>query len=203
MKVGVCRPPVPQSRKVIARRVFRLDEGLSFPGICLTSGETAQCAYQTQCETIVAYSGDRGEILLNDLLLSNRMSLCFVIMTKEKHHLRLIIDQRSDLEFVIYDGDQAGNILLASSYSLLNKQMVQTRQSHTATIVIHQRSIDAENSPSDQLVLNITWMTSICLENQFLCSGHFERKCYSKQQRCDGSRVHKILFSPMLSISIL
>jgi len=68
---------------------------------------------------------------------------------------------------------------------------VQTRQSHIATIVIRKRSIENQNSliyqrNIDNISVNITWLTSLCEDNQFLCGGHFETKCYSYEQRCDG-----------------
>jgi len=36
------------------------------------------------------------------------------------------------------------------------------------------------------ILLNITWFTSFCSDDQMLCGGHFEPKCYTKEQRCDG-----------------
>lgn len=163
------------------------DSKVLFSGVCVPPEQTAQCSYSVKCETIVTYAQDHGEILLDNQILSNRESLCFVIMTKEKHHIRLIINQSVDYELLVYDGDQTGNQLLLSSNSLLDKQIVQTRHNHLATIVIRTRSIV---NVDDKLAFNITWLTSLCPDNQFLCGGHFEIKCYSKEQRCDGSRIN-------------
>ena len=38
----------------------------------------------------------------------------------------------------------------------------------------------------NSILLNITWLTSICPDDQMICNGHFETKCYTKEQRCDG-----------------
>ncbi|CAF4387345.1 unnamed protein product [Rotaria socialis] len=54
-----------------------------------------------------------GEILLDNSTLSNRESLCLIIMAKEKHKIKITINQnnflnqRPDLEFLIYDGQQS------------------------------------------------------------------------------------------------
>jgi hypothetical protein len=120
---------------------------------------------------------------------------------KEKHQIRLMIDQynfihqRPDLELFVYDDNQPQNQLLPSSGLLQVRPTVQTPRNHLSTIVIHKRSIINENSSidhdnSNNFTFNITWSTSICSENQFLCGGRFETKCYSKEQRCDGSRIH-------------
>jgi hypothetical protein len=49
---------------------------------------------------------------------------------------------------------------------------------------------------TNSILLNITWLTSICPDDQMLCGGHFETKCYTKEQRCDGKslRIFKIEF---------
>jgi hypothetical protein len=166
-------------------------------GVCLPSDQNAQCLYSTNCETILSYSQDHGEILIDNSLLSNRQSLCFILIAKEKHKIRLIISQSNFLnrypeyEFEIYDGSEQQNQLLMSSNSSFSRQMVQTRQNHLATIIIRKRLIVNQNSLIDQqdrnnLVLHIAWLTTVCPDNQILCSGHFETKCYSNAQRCDG-----------------
>ena len=160
------------------------DLKLPFPGVCVPPEQTARCSYSAKCETIIIYTQEHGEILLDHPSLSNRESLCFVIVAKEKHQIRLIINQHSDDELLVYDGDQQRSLFLLSSNSFLNKQMVQTRQNHVATIVIRPGS--TVMNTDDKLAFNITWLTSICPDNQFLCGGHFETKCYTKEQRCDG-----------------
>lgn len=105
------------------------------------------------------------------------------------------IHQRPDLELFVYDDNQPQNQLLPSSGLLQVRPTVQTPRNHLSTIVIRKRSIINENfsidhDNSDNYTLNITWLTSICSENQFLCGDRFETKCYSKEQRCDGSRIH-------------
>jgi hypothetical protein len=136
---------------------------------------------------------------LDDSILSDRQSLCFIITAKENHKIKLIINQYNflnlhpELEFLVYDGSEQQKQLLLSSNWLLPKQIVQTYEHHIATIIIRKRSIENENSLAKQsndvnnILLNISWLISICPDNQMLCSGHFETKCYTDQQRCDGS----------------
>ncbi|CAF3731038.1 unnamed protein product [Rotaria sordida] len=188
-------------------------------GVCIPHGEHQQCSYSTNtsnCERILAWRQDHGQILLNNLILDNYQSLCFIIIAKEEYKIKLFInqyqfiEQRPDLELIIYDGSEQQNKILLSSNWLLNKEIIQTRQHHIATIIIRKRSIqsisiitDPHNDDDDVVgyldtkksiqrrdtnlvLLNITWLTSICPDDQKLCGGHFETKCYTKQQRCDG-----------------
>jgi len=130
-------------------------------------------------------------------MLSNRESLCFIIIAKEKHKIKLIINQynfinqRPDLELFVYDGSEQQNQLLVSSNSLLMIPTVQTYQNHFATIVIRKSFIENQDfyiyqNDFNNILLNITWFTSVCSDDQILCNGHFETKCYLKEQRCDG-----------------
>ncbi|CAF3447637.1 unnamed protein product [Rotaria sp. Silwood1] len=168
-------------------------------GVCVPYEQNPQCSYSSKCETLISYNQDHGEILLDNSTLSNRQSLCFIIITKEKHKIKLIINQynflnqRSDLEFLVYDGSEQQNLLLLSSDMSLPKQIIQTHEYHIATIIIRKRSKENLNTiflnqlyESNNILLNITWLTSICSYNQMLCSGHYEIKCYSPKQRCDG-----------------
>ena len=161
-----------------------------FLGICLSSEQNAQCSYSVKCESIISYTHDFGEILIKNSLLLNRESLCFVILAKDKHKIKLIVDrvnfnnQQSGLDLFIYDGDEEENRILVSTNSILSRQIVQTREHHLATIVIRKRQEII--SDFNGILLNITWLTSVCPDNQMLCGGRYETKCYSKQQRCDG-----------------
>lgn len=79
------------------------------------------------------------------------------------------------------------------------KQIVQTRQHYVATIVIRKRLIQNQDSLIEQQnlnnsLLNITWFTSLCQDNQFSCGSRYEAKCYSSEQRCDGS-LNKFKFN--------
>ncbi|CAF3578250.1 unnamed protein product [Rotaria socialis] len=188
-------------------------------GICIPHDEYQQCSYSTNtshCERILAWRQDHGQILLNNLLLDTYQSLCFVIIAKEQYKIKLFInqnqflEQRSDFEFIIYDGSEQQNKILASSSWFSSKEILQTRQNYIATIVVRKRSIQSLSITANQhdddddvvgyldtkkniqrrdtnsVLLNITWLTSICPDDQRLCGGHFETKCYTKHQRCDG-----------------
>lgn len=190
-----------------------------YVGVCVPYDEPQSCSYSTNksnCERIFAWRQDHGQILLNNLLLDNYQSLCFVIIAKEEYKIKLLInqnqflEQRSDFEFIIYDGSEQQNQILASSSWLLNKDTLQTRQHHIATIVVRKRATQSlaininqniededilgyldtnktvQKRDTNLLLLNITWVTTICPDDQKLCGGHFETKCYTKQQRCDG-----------------
>lgn len=137
--------------------------------------------------------------MLDNLTLSNRDSLCFVILTKKNYKIKLLINQfnfihqRPDLEFLIYDGSQHDKLLLISSNWLMTKQIVQTHVNHFATIVIRKRSEENINkyfldefAILNNILLNVTWVTSLCPFDQMPCTGRFESKCYSTKQRCDG-----------------
>ena len=108
---------------------------------------------------------------------------------------------------IIYDGSEEQNQILASSNWFLSKEIIQTRENHIATIIIRQRSVQPTSIIDDDvlgylemnetnkqiqrrdinfILLNITWVTSICSDDQMLCGGRFETKCYTKEQRCDG-----------------
>lgn len=146
--------------------------------------------YQTLCFVIIAKDEYKIKMLLNQYEISN---------------------EHPDLEWMIYDGSEAQEQLLLVSNRLLSKETVQTRRSHIATIIIRQRSTpsipDIVNTyhgdedvlghldtktvvrrrrAIDGILLNITWFTSICPDDQMLCGGHFETKCYTAEQRCDG-----------------
>ncbi|CAF1054023.1 unnamed protein product [Rotaria sp. Silwood1] len=187
-------------------------------GVCIPHDEYQQCSYSTNvsnCERILAWRQDHGQILLNNLIIDKYQSLCFVIIAKEEYKIKLFInqyqfiEQRPDLELIIYDGSEQQNQILLSSNWLLNKEIIQTRQHHIATIIIRKRSIESisiitdpqhdddvigyldtkksiQRRDTNLILLNITWLTSICPDDQKLCGGHFETKCYTKQQRCDG-----------------
>ncbi|CAF1166852.1 unnamed protein product [Rotaria magnacalcarata] len=188
-------------------------------GICIPHDEYQQCSYSTNashCERILAWRQDHGQILLNNLLLDTYQSLCFVIIAKEEYKIKLFVkenrflEQRSDFEFIIYDGSEQQNKILASSSWLPSKEILQTRQNYIATIVVQKRSIQSLSITANQhdddddvvgyldtkkniqrrdtnsILLNITWLTSICPDDQRLCGGHFETKCYTTQQQCDG-----------------
>jgi hypothetical protein len=116
----------------------------------------------------------------------------------------------------IYDGSEEQNIILASSNWLLRKEILQTRENHIATIIIRKHSVQSITDQIDDdvlgylemnetkkyrkqrdinsILLNITWLTSICPDDQMLCSGHYETKCFTKQQRCDGKFITNYLF---------
>lgn len=73
------------------------------------------------------------------------------------------------------------------------KQIIQTHENHIATIIIQKRAKENphelfinQQNPINNILFNITWLTSLCPSNQILCSGHYEIKCYSVEQRCDG-----------------
>ncbi|CAF2921148.1 unnamed protein product, partial [Rotaria sp. Silwood2] len=167
--------------------------------VCIPHEQNPQCSYSSNCETIISYYKDYGEIIIDNSTLSDRQSLCFIIITKEKHKIKLIINQynfliqRPDLEFFVYDGSEQQNQILFSSDMLTLKQTIQTRENHLATIIIRKRSIENINTvfinPQyyvNNILFNITWLTSLCPYNQMLCSGHYETKCYTLKQRCDG-----------------
>lgn len=173
------------------------------------------------CEKILAWRQDHGQILLNNLILDNYQTLCFVIIAKDEYKINLIlsqyhfIQQRPDLELVIYDGSEQQNKILASSNWLANNKIIQTRENSIATIIIRKRSLPTVSLTAEQpddnddvfgflenkekrierrdtnlILANITWLTSFCPDDQRLCGGHFETKCYTKQQRCDGKINH-------------
>lgn len=171
---------------------------LLFLGICFPPDQAAQCSYSAYCETVLSYSQDRGEFFVDNSTMSNRESLCIVIVTREKHKIKLnidqsnFIDQRPDLEFIVYDGSEYHNQELTSSNAFFMKKTVQTRIHHVATIVIRKRSIENQNIPFDQQnqshnLLHISWSTSLCSDNQFPCNTRYELKCFTPEQRCDGS----------------
>ena len=173
-------------------------------GVCTPHAQASQCAYSAKCETTIIYHENHGEISLDNAILANRQSLCLVIIAEQKHKIKLAVtqyhfaDQRPDLEYFVYDGSEEQNQLITSSNWLSAKQIVQTYQHHVATISIRKRSTDDDNVPSDSLpsyqnsvLLNITWLTSLCPDDEMVCGGHFEAKCYTKKQRCDGSSTGK------------
>jgi len=172
---------------------------IHFPGVCIPPGQKSRCSYSSNCETIISYYQDYGEISLDNSILSNRESLCFIIIANEKHKIKLILNQHNflnqhpDLELLVYDGSEQQNRLMTSSTRLLMRQTVQTNQHHIATIIIRKRSVGNQSSilPIEQsdmknILLNITWLTSLCPDDQMVCGGHFEKKCYTNKQRCDG-----------------
>lgn len=80
---------------------------------------------------------------------------------------------------------------------MLMRQIIQTHETHIATIVIRKRSVENrvffnQQYDNKNILFNVTWFTTLCPSNQMLCSGHYEIKCYSPQQRCDGKLYHKI-----------
>ncbi|CAF3575330.1 unnamed protein product [Rotaria socialis] len=168
-------------------------------GVCIPDDQTAQCSYSSKCETIISYSKDHGEIILDNSTFSNRESLCFIIIAQEKHKIKIIFNHfeilklRPDLELLIYDGSETQKQLLLTSDMLLMKQIIQTHENHVATIIIRKRSTENlhelffnQQNNVNNILFNITWLTSLCPSNQILCSGHYEIKCYSIEQRCDG-----------------
>ncbi|UJR08609.1 hypothetical protein I4U23_012868 [Adineta vaga] len=169
-------------------------------GVCIPyTQSSSQCSYTSRCETIVTYSQNHGDIAVNNAMLSNRQSLCLILIAEEKHKIKLILNQfkfleeRPDLEFVVYDGSEEQNQILTSSNWYSSKQIVQTYQHHLMTIVIRKHSksnpnefFPVEESYENTILLNITWLTSLCPDDEMVCSGHFESKCFTKQQRCDG-----------------
>ena len=168
----------------------------------------------SNCEKILAWRQDYGQILLNSLILDNYQLLCFIIIAQEEYRIKLFINQyqfikhEPDLEMIIYDGSEQQSLVLISSNWFSTREIVQTRESHIATIIIRNRSTQSIFARTDQrnqdilrdfetknrseqrhenlFLLNITWLTSICSDDQMLCGGNFETKCYTKQQRCDG-----------------
>jgi len=158
---------------------------------CQMTNANAQCTIsKLQCEYILTYFSNHGEILLNNSLLSNYQSLCFIIYANETFRIKLFLDQmnlrfqRPDYEFNLYDGDQQ---LLTSSDSYQLKEILQTNDHHFATIVLRRRdNYSVQNLYYDSLLLNLTWIISFCPRGYMVCSGYNELKCYSKQQRCDG-----------------
>ena len=145
---------------------------------------------QTLCFVIIAKEEYKIKLLLNQYQIFN---------------------EHPDLEWMIYDGSEAQDQLLLASNRLRTKETIQTRRSHIATVIIRQRSVpeivntdhvdedvlghlDTNDTraiarrrrASNAILLNITWITSICPDDQMLCGGHFEVKCYTAEQRCDG-----------------
>ncbi|CAF4080046.1 unnamed protein product [Adineta steineri] len=185
-------------------------------GVCIPRNEYQQCSYSTNsstCEKILAWRQDHGQIILDDFLLKINQSICFIIIAKEDYKIKFMLNQyyffkqHEDFEMIVYDGTEEQNKILTSSSWLLKKDIVQTRDNHVATIIIRKRSLQPISLINDDVFnylqindtnkqiqqrginfisLNITWVTSICPDNQMLCGGHFETKCYTKEQRCDG-----------------
>lgn len=157
-------------------------------------------------------------------------NLCFIIVAKEEYKIKLFINdgdsrqKRPDFEFVIYDGTEEENHLLTSFNWLMKNKTVQTREYPIATILIRKtiaQSITDQHIDKDVLgylhlnqtkhlskrdtnsvLLNITWLTSLCPDDQMLCGGHFQTKCYTKEQRCDGKlffckreHAHRLFFA--------
>ncbi|CAM4985780.1 unnamed protein product [Rotaria socialis] len=60
-------------------------------GVCIPHEQNAQWSYSSKCETIISYSKDHGEILLDNSTLSNRESLCLIIIAKERHKMKMKI----------------------------------------------------------------------------------------------------------------
>ena len=170
----------------------------------------------SSCQTILVLRQDRGQILLDNLTLNNYQTSCFVIIARDEYKIKLLlhqsysIAQRPDLEWIVYEGSEQHNRILVSSNWLPMKDSVQTRESHIATIIVRQRAMPkvvdhfddevigyAETNETRKLVqrrdvssmlLNITWSSSICQDDQMLCDARFETKCYTSEQRCDGRR---------------
>ncbi|CAF1117896.1 unnamed protein product [Adineta ricciae] len=184
-------------------------------GVCVPRDGYSSCSYSTKtsnCEKILAWRQDYGHILLDEALLNKYQSLCFIIIAKQEYKIKLnvnhdeLFQKRSDLEFLIYDGSVEQDQILTSSNWFLRKDIIQTKNHHIATIIIRKRSVKPieinDDAPAhlefnqtyrtirrreiDSMVLNITWLTSLCPDDQMLCGGHFETKCYTKEQRCDG-----------------
>ena len=180
-------------------------------GVCTSREQHPECSYATtefQCDSILVYNDERGELVLDSSILSARSSLCFVIIAQQRHKIQLFINhyqtvhQPSDVDLLIYDGTDPQTQLFQSPLWLPIKYIVQTRDNHLVTVVIRRRSslanassqfkateIDLASAGVNQFLLNITWLSSVCSDDQMLCSGQFERKCYSHQQRCDGSSM--------------
>ncbi len=187
-------------------------------GVCIPRNQYQSCSYSTKssnCDKVLVWREDHGQILIDNSLLNTYQTLCFVIIAKDEYKIKLFlndyhfIEQRSDLELNIYDGSEDDNQILASSNWLLRKEIVQTRENHIATILIRKHSIQSitdqhhdedvlgyletnetkkhlQKRDINSVLLNITWLTSICPDDQMLCGGHYETKCYTKEQRCDG-----------------
>lgn len=186
-------------------------------GVCIPRSQYQSCSYTTRssnCDRVLAWRRDHGQVLIDNHLLNMYQTLCLVIVAKEEYKIKLFLDdehfieQRSDLELNVYDGSEENNQILASSNWLLRKKVIQTRENHIITMVIRKHSVQSitdqrdedvvgylepndtrshrQRRAIDQTLLNITWVTSICPDDQMLCGGHFETKCYTKEQRCDG-----------------
>lgn len=181
-------------------------------GVCIPHTQSHQCSYstnQSKCDKILAWRQDHGEILIDNNLLNTYQSLCFIIIAKEEYKIKFILndyhflEQKSDYQLTIYDGNEEDNQILVSSNWLLKKEIIQTHNHHISTIIIRKNSnhIDEDvlgylemnetnkhlqKRDINSILLNITWLTSICPDDQMLCGGHFETKCYTKKQRCDG-----------------
>lgn len=202
-------------------------------GICVSTGSDSTCRYSTnttRCQKILVRRQDNGHLVVDRTLMNSYETLCFVIIAKEEHKIKFLFNVNSyvqnensnDFEWIIYDGSEHQNQLLASSNDHPLKEIIRTRQHHVATIIIHRRiftSIDhilhsyinedavghidfqektnrSSNSNNinynthdnnvNSIIFNLTWLTSICPDDQTLCSGHFETKCFTAEQRCDG-----------------
>lgn len=191
--------PLANSLLCHSNETWCLQNGNPSSGSCVPSTWSLVCAYETKCQTVVAYLQNQGEILVRDSLLSHHQSLCFVVISKENFPIKLIVNRHDFLNphfnwtYSIHDGDRNGNRLLSTSNVFTRKKIFQTQRNHLATIVIEKSSKDS-SVDSNELLLNITWSTVFCPEDEFLCSGHYETKCFTKQQRCDGKIMLLIAF---------
>lgn len=160
----------------------------------------------SQCERILVKRQDYGEILIDNNILNTYQSLCFVIIAKEEYKIKFLVNdyqQQSNFQWTIYDGNEDDNQIIVSSDGFSRKQLFQTREHHIATIILRKNSVQTDNDiigylemnetkkslqrrDLNGILLNITWLTSICPDDQMLCGGNFETKCYTKEQRCDG-----------------
>ena len=168
----------------------------------------------SSCQTILALRQDRGQLLLDNLTLNNYQTSCVVIIAKDEYKIKLLlhqhysIAQRPDLEWIVYEGSEQHNRILVSSNWLPTKESVQTRERHIVTIIVRQRAMPkvdehfddevigyAETNETRKLIqrrdlspmlLNITWSSSVCQDDQMLCDARYETKCYTSEQRCDG-----------------
>lgn len=183
-------------------------------GVCISQKTYEQCSYSTKssiCEKILVWRQDRGQILIDEHLLNTYEHICLIILAKEEYKIKLFVNdleflrKRTDFEYLIFDGTEDENRLLISSNWLIKNDIIQTRDNHLATIFIRKHFIQSitdedvlgyfnsnetqrhlSKRDTNSILLNITWLTSICPDDQMLCGGHFQMKCYTKEQRCDG-----------------
>lgn len=201
------------SRRIDPKGVCRARQNDRNEEQCLYSTNSAQCQtvlawrqdhgliildnntlniYESLCLVIIAKDEYRIKLILNQYPL---------------------LSQTSEYEWIIYDGSADQNRILISSHQFLMRETIQTRESHIATIIVRRRlftSIERlvehqyddsdvlghfdsnqtiehrQRRSIDSILLNITWITSICPDDQMLCGGHFETKCFTTKQRCDG-----------------